>query len=112
MNIFKSERRGDIKRSDSSITALKKIMGRSKPAFLGSDMQDATEFFGLLLTEVKESLEKLGHIKDNLITSTFTYKMEESLKCSSTRCPDLSRRGKEDLSMWCDVDKLGKRDFW
>ena len=47
MNIFKSERRGDITSSDSSIKALKKIMGRSKPAFLGSDMQDATEFFSV-----------------------------------------------------------------
>ena len=106
MNIFESERRGDIKRSDSSITALKKIMGRSKPAFLGSDMQDATEFFGLLLSEVRDSQVELGVLEADLVTLNFAFEMEETLRCEG--CKDQSRKVKKEISMWCDVDQLNR----
>ena len=102
--ILEGERRGDLRASDKAVRQLKKIMGEKYEAFRGSNMQDATEFFGLLLTEIKESLEKIGLTEGNIIQSTFSFEMEEFLICS--RCGDQTRKVKGDLSMWCDVERF------
>ena len=60
MEIFLSERKGDLRASDNAIRSLKTVMGTKHIAFNGSGMQDATEFFGLLLSEVRDSLEVGG----------------------------------------------------
>ena len=62
MDIFVSEKNGDLRASDKAIKSLKTVMGTKDVAFKGSDMQDATEFFGLLLSEVRDSLEKLRYV--------------------------------------------------
>ena len=108
--IFLSERRGDLGASDRAIKSLKTVMGNKDVAFQGSDMQDATEFFGLLLSEVRDSLEKLGNKEQNLVNSTFAFEMEEVLVCKG--CNESSPRVKSDISMWCDVDRLQENDDW
>ena len=85
-------------------------MGNKEVAFKGSDMQDATEFFGLLLSGVQDSLEKLGNKEQNLVNSTFAFEMEEVLVCDD--CEETSRKVKSDISMWCDVDRLQEDDDW
>ena len=110
MKIFLSERKGDLRASDMAIMSLKNVMGTKDIAFKGSDMQDATEFFGLLLSEVRDSLEKLGSAEQNIINSTFSFDMEEILECSG--CHQSSQKIKSDISMWCDVDSLLEGDDW
>ena len=100
--IFVSEQRGDLPASNLAVGRLKEIIGVKNKAFRGSKMQDASEFFGLLLTEIKESLDKFGLTEDNLIQSTFSLEIEEVLTCSM--CGDQTRKVKGDLSMWCNVD--------
>ena len=85
-------------------------MGNKEVAFKGSDMQDATEFFGLLLSGVQDSLEKLGNKEQNLVNSTFAFEMEEVLVCDA--CEETSRKVKSDISMWCHVDRLQEDDDW
>ena len=85
-------------------------MGNKDVAFKGSGMQDATEFFGLLLSEVRDSLEKLGNKEQNLVNSTFAFEMEEVLVCDD--CEETSRKVKSDISMWCDVDHRQEDDGW
>ena len=108
--IFLSERRGDLGASDRAIKSLKTVMGNKDVAFKGSGMQDATEFFGLLLSEVRDSLEKLGNKEQNLVNSTFAFEMEEVLVCKG--CNESSPKVKSDISMWCDVDRLQEDDDW
>ena len=103
MEIFLSERKGDLRASDKAIKRLKTVMGTKEIAFEGSDMQDATEFFGLLLSEVRDSLEKLRSSEQNIVDSTFYFQMEEILECSG--CKESSHKLKSDISMWCDVDR-------
>ena len=103
MKIFLSERKGDLRASDMAIMSLKNVMGTKDIAFKGSDMQDATEFFGLLLSEVRDSLEKLRSSEQNIVDSTFYFQMEEILECSG--CKESSHKLKSDISMWCDVDR-------
>ena len=67
-------------------------------------MQDATEFFGLLLSEVRDSQVELGVLEADLIT--FNFEMEETLRCEG--CKDQSRKVKKEISMWCDVDQLNR----
>ena len=110
MEIFLSERKGDPRASDKAIQSLKTVMGTKDIAFKGSGMQDATEFFGLLLSEVRDSLEKLGSAEQNIINSTFAFDMEEILECSG--CKEPSHKMKSDISMWCDVDNLHEDDDW
>ena len=111
MEIFQSERRGDLRAADIAIKSLKSVMGTKDVAFKGSGMQDATEFFGLLLSEVRDSLEKqLRSSEQNIIKSTFGFEMEEVLEC--TGCQDSSHKVKSDISMWCDVDHLQDDDGW
>ena len=45
MEIFQSERKGDLRAADIAIKSLKSVMGTKDIAFKGSGMQDATEFF-------------------------------------------------------------------
>ena len=104
--ILESGDKGDLGASNMAVRQLKEVMGRTDQAFQGSDMQDATEFFGLLLTEIKESLEKEGRTEDNIIQSTFSFEMGELLVCSG--CGDETRKVKQDLSMWCDVNRLAQ----
>ena len=104
MKIFLSERKGDLRASDMAIMSLKNVMGTKDIAFKGSDMQDATEFFGLLLSEVRDSLEKLGSSEQNVVNNTFAFQMEENLVCIG--CQESSNKIKSDISMWCDVDNL------
>ena len=110
MEIFLSERKGDLRASDNAIRSLKTVMGTKHIAFNGSGMQDATEFFGLLLSEVRDSLEKLGSSEQNIINSTFAFEMEEILECNG--CKESSLKVKTDLSMWCDVDRLDDDGDW
>ena len=110
MKIFLSERTGDLRASDMAIKSLKNVMGDRDIAFKGSDMQDATEFFGLLLSEVRDSLEKLGSSEQNIVNATFAFKMEENLVCVG--CQESSNKIKTDISMWCDVDSLNDDDDW
>ena len=110
MEIFCSEKKGDLRASDKAIKSLKTVMGTKEVAFKGSGMQDATEFFGLLLSEVRDSLEKLGSSEQNLINSTFAFDMEEVLECSG--CKESTQKMKSDISMWCDVDRLDEDDDW
>ena len=110
MEIFQSERRGDLRAADIAIKSLKSVMGTKDIAFKGSGMQDATEFFGLLLSEVRDSLEKLGSSEQNIINSTFAFDMEEILVCNG--CKESSHKMKSDISMWCDVDRLQEDDDW
>ena len=111
MEIFQSERKGDLRAADIAIKSLKSVMGTKHVAFGGSGMQDATEFFGLLLSEVRDSLEKqLGSSERNIIKSTFGFEMEEILEC--TGCQDSSLKVKSDISMWCDVERLQQEDDW
>ena len=106
MEIFQSESRGDLESSDRAIQELKEIMGTKDPTFLGTDMQDATEFFGLLLSEVRDSPVELGVLEADLVTLNFAFEMEETLRCGG--CKDQSRKVKKEISMWCDVDQLSK----
>ena len=108
--IFLSEKRGDLRASDQASKSLKTVMGTKDVAFKGSGMQDATEFFGLLLSEVRDSLEKLGSPGQNLVNSTFAFDMEETLECSG--CGESTQKMKSDISMWCDVDRLYEDDDW
>ena len=109
--ILESGSRGDLGASNTAVRQLKEVMGRTDQAFLGSDMQDATEFLGLLLTEIKESLEKEGRTEGNIIQSTFSFEMEELLVCSN--CGDENRKVKQDLSLWCDVNRLAQNsNIW
>ena len=108
--IFLSENKGDLGASDKAIKNLKTVMGTIDVAFKGSGMQDATEFFGLLLSEVRDSLEKLGSPGQNLINNTFSFVMEETLQCS--RCGVTAQKMKSEISMWCDVDRLDGDDDW
>ena len=78
MDIFVSEKNGDLRASDKAIKSLKTVMGTKDVAFKGSGMQDATEFFGLLLSEVRDSLEKLGSFEQNIINSTFAFTWRSS----------------------------------
>ena len=110
MKIFLSERKGDLRASDKAIKSLKNVMGKKDIAFKGSDMQDATEFFGLLLSEVRDSLEKLGSSEQNIVNTTFAFEMEETLVCIG--CQESSHKIKSDISMWCDVDRLNDEDDW
>ena len=110
LEIFLSEKKGDLGASDKAIKSLKTVMGTKEVAFKGSGMQDATEFFGLLLSEVRDSLEKLGSAEQNIINSTFGFDMEEILECSG--CHQSSHKIKSDISMWCDVDSLLEGDDW
>ena len=110
MDIFVSEKNGDLGASDKAIKSLKTVMGTKDVAFKGSDMQDATEFFGLLLSEVRDSLEKLGSPEQNIINSTFAFEMEEILICNG--CKESSYKVKSDISMWCDVDRLQQDEDW
>ena len=104
MEIFQSESRGDLESSDRAIQELKEIMGTKDETFQGTDMQDATEFFGLLLSEVRDSRVELGVLEADLVTLNFAFEMEETLECCS--CKDQSRKLKKEISMWCDVDQL------
>ena len=99
MEIFQSESRGDLESSDRAVQRLKEIMGTKDQTFQGTDMQDATEFFGLLLSEVRDS-----PVETDLVTLNFAFEMEETLKCWD--CQDQSRKFKKEISMWCDVDQL------
>ena len=110
MEIFLSERNGDLRASDQAIKSLKTVMGTKDASFKGSDMQDATEFFGLLLSEVRDSLKKLGSSEQNIINSTFSFDMEETLECRG--CKESTHKIKSDISMWCDVDSLLEGDNW
>ena len=110
MDIFVSEKNGDLRASDKAIKSLKTVMGTKDVAFKGSGMQDATEFFGLLLSEVRDSLEKLGSSEQNIINSTFAFQMEEILECNG--CKESSHKMKSDISMWCDVDRLHQDENW
>ena len=110
LEIFKSERKGDLRASDKAIKSLKSVMGTKDIAFKGSGMQDATEFLGLLLSEVRDSLEKLGNKEQNIINSTFALETEEVLVCNG--CNESSPKVKSDISMWCDVDRLQEDDDW
>ena len=110
MKIFLSERKGDLRASDMAIMSLKNVMGTKDIAFKGSDMQDATEFFGLLLSEVRDSLEKLGSSEQNVVNNTFAFQMEEILECNG--CKESSHKMKSDISMWCDVDSLHQDENW
>ena len=110
MDIFVSEKNGDLRASDKAIKSLKTVMGTKDVAFKGSGMQDATEFLGLLLSEVRDSLEKLGSSEQNIINSTFAFQMEEILECSG--CKELSHKMKSDISMWCAVDRLHQDENW
>ena len=110
MKIFVCEQEGDLRASDKTIKSLKTVMGTKNIAFKGSGMQDATEFFGLLLSEVRDSLEKLGSSDQNIINSMFAFDMEEILECSG--CKEPSHKMKSDISMWCDVDSLHEDDDW
>ena len=109
MKIFLSERKGDLRASDKAIKSLKNVMGNKDIAFKGSDMQDATEFFGLLLSEVRDSLEKLGSSEQNIVNTTFAFQMEEILVCIG--CKESNQKVKSDISMWCDVDRLDDDDW-
>ena len=104
MEIFQSESRGDLGSSDRAIQGLKEIMGTKDQTFQGTDMQDATEFFGLLLSEVRDSPVELGVLEADLVTLNFAFEMEETLKCWD--CQDQSRKLRKEISMWCDVDQL------
>ena len=106
MEIFQSESRGDLESSDRAIQELKEILGTKVPTFQGTDMQDATEFFGLLLSEVRDSQVELGVLEADLVTLNFAFEMEETLRCEG--CKDQSRKVKKEISMWCDVDQLNR----
>ena len=106
MEIFQSESRGDLESSDRAIQELKEIMGAKDETFQGTDMQDATEFFGLLLSEVRDSPVELGVLEADLVTLNFAFEMEETLRCEG--CKDQSRKVKKEISMWCDVDQLNR----
>ena len=106
MEIFQSESRGDLESSDRAIQGLKEIMGTKDQTFQGTDMQDATEFFGLLLSEVRDSPVELGVLEADLVTLNFAFEMEETLRCEG--CKDQSRKVKKEISMWCDVDQLNR----
>ena len=101
MEIFQSESRGDLESSDRAVQGLKEILGTKDQTFQGTDMQDATEFFGLLLSEVRDS-----PVETDLVTLNFAFEMEETLWCGG--CKDQSRKVKKEISMWCDVDQLSK----
>ena len=110
IEIFKSEWKGDLGASDKAIKNLKSVMATKDVAFKGSAMQDATEFFGLLLSEVRDSLDKLGLSEQNIINSTFAFEMEEVLVCNG--CQESSLKVKSDISMWCNVDRLDQEADW
>ena len=106
MEIFQSESRGDLESSDKAIQELKEIMGTKDKTFQGTDMQDATEFFGLLLSEVRDSQLELGVLESDLVTLNFAFEMEETLECWD--CRDHSRKVKQEISLWCDVEQLNR----
>ena len=106
MEIFQSESRGDLECSDRAIQELKEIMGTKDQTFQGTDMQDATEFFGLLLSEVRDSPVELGVLEADLVTLNFAFEMEETLECRG--CKDQSRKVRKEISLWCDVDQRNR----
>ena len=104
LKIFECEKRVDFKGSNQSIKDLKKIMGRKNEAFLGSRMEDASEFLTLLLTELMERLESLGLAEENFVRKMFSYGMEESLICSNEQCRLINPKTMSAITMWCNVN--------
>ena len=108
MKFFECEQRVDFKGSNQSIKDLKKILGRKNKAFLGSRMEDASEFLTLLLSELEESVESLGLAEENFVRRMFSYKMEESLICSNERCRKINIYKRSENTMWCHVNDKSK----
>ena len=104
--------RGERGWVDQGIKEVKVVMEILHKQFSGSKMQDASEFLGLFLDEMKEDVTRLSRsIKvgrsnlspelNCLVYDNFLHEKEELLVCSS--CKAETRCRYSDMSMWCDT---------
>jgi len=102
-----SYRKGDSEGVDQEMKELKKTMENLDKQFVGNKMQDASEFLGRFLDEIKECVDKLRNSDPaasdgtGLIYGNFVHEKEEELECCD--CKSKTRSRSSDMSLWCDT---------
>jgi len=98
---------------NNKLKNIKSVMETLDGQFVGSKMQDASEFLGRFLDEIKEDVIKysikgpLGKngssvgVDFDLVFRNFMYEKEEALVCCSCRAETKSQT--KDMSLWCDI---------
>merc|ERR1719347_2511315 len=106
---------GNMDRDDinKKLKSIKSVMEILDEQFVGSKMQDASEFLGRFLDEIKEDVIKYsikGPLSNNessvrvevdLVYRNFMYEKEEALVCCSCKAETKSQT--KDMSLWCDI---------
>ena len=87
--------------------------------FVGNKMQDASEFLGRFLDEIKEDVKKRSQTDKvvkfesscpgvpGLVYNNFVHEKEEVMICCSCRTETKSRTS--DMSIWCDITTSSNR---
>jgi len=100
---------------NKKIRKIKSVMETLDGQFIGSKMQDASEFLGRFLDEIKEDVIKYSmksplsnnvgsgsvRVEVDLVYRNFMYEKEEVLVCCS--CKAETKSCTSDMSLWCDV---------
>jgi len=106
-------------RTDKELRNIKSVMEILDGQFIGNQMQDASEFLGRFLDEIKEDvlkcirkgceryLEDHGHQETGLVYNNFVHEKEEVFICC--RCNAESKATTSDMSMWCEITESKSR---
>jgi len=105
---------GNIDRDgiNKKLKNIKSVMEILDEQFVGSKMQDASEFLGRFLDEIKEDVIKYSikgplsknessRVEVDLVYRNFMYEKEEALVCCS--CKAETKSLTKDMSLWCDI---------
>jgi len=105
--------------ADKEIKKVKSIMETLDNMFVGNKMQDASEFLGRFLDEIKEDVKKRSQTDkvvefesscprmSGLVYNNFVHEKEEIMICCSCRTETKSRTS--DMSTWCDITTSSNR---
>ena len=99
--------------ADKAVKNVKHIMETLDNQFVGSKMQDASEFLGIFLDELKEDVRKRSNTGkaasfeessqgvSGLVYNNFVHEKEEVMICC--RCKAETKSRTSDMSIWCDI---------
>eukprot|EP00092_Neocalanus_flemingeri_P028179 GFUD01030602.1.p1 GENE.GFUD01030602.1~~GFUD01030602.1.p1 ORF type:complete len:750 (+),score=252.90 GFUD01030602.1:423-2672(+) len=112
--------KGEMGQANQEMQEIKRVMEQLDKQFVGSKMQDASEFLCRFMDEINEDLRKVENrleeekvtagegCKFNIATSTsnmvsdnFLHEREELLRCCNCNFQTSVRHS--DMSMWCDT---------
>jgi len=98
---------------DKEIKNVKFIMETRDNQFVGNEMQDASEYLGRFLDEIKEDVRKRSNPEESrpglssLVYGNFMHEKEEVMICCSCKTETKSRTS--DTSLWCEITTSSSR---